>query len=488
MPSPASPDSPLLVAGQNCWRIADCDRLAFLVDGQAYFDAIVSAFRKAERRIVIVGWDFDSRIPLRPQAEGAARCVLGDFLRGLVEARPELEICTLIWWGSLFYGSNADVPLSFGTSWWEHPRIRSRLDDYHPIGACLHDKIVCIDDKIAFLGGMDLTQGRWDTNDHTADDPRRTNAAGEPYVPVHDIQAVIDGDAAAAVAEFVAARWRRLTAEDLEPITTSGDPWPDNVKPVIRGHRVSFARTQPAYEDQEEIREVESLNLAFLGAAERFIYLETQYFAAPQVTEVLIKHLERPDGPEIVIVATLESTGWVEDMVMSENRDRQFAALRQADRYGRLRTFFLANRVDPLCEIKVHSKLAIVDDRILRVGSSNFNSRSLGYDSEFDLVIEAETPAARRAIAELRNRLFAEHMAVTVHRVAAAIRRRGSLIGAIEALNTHPRRLVSFPAQPVPETIELATGSAIVDPPKTIDMQYLWEVITSSSPPNGGGS
>ena len=66
----------------------------------------------------------------------------------------------------------------------------------------------------------------------------------------------------------------------------------------------------------------------------------------------------------------------------------------------------------------VHSKVMIVDDRILRVGSANLNNRSMGADSECDLVIEARTDAERDRIAEIRNMLLGTYCGIS----AAAVR------------------------------------------------------------------
>ena len=46
-------------------------------------------------------------------------------------------------------------------------------------------------------------------------------------------------------------------------------------------------------------------------------------------------------------------------------------------------------------DIYVHAKVSIVDDRLLRVGSSNLNNRSQGLDSECDVIIDAALDANR---------------------------------------------------------------------------------------------
>ncbi len=47
----------------------------------------------------------------------------------------------------------------------------------------------------------------------------------------------------------------------------------------------------------------------------------------------------------------------------------------------------------------VHSKVMIVDDGFLRVGSANLNNRSMGADTECDLAFEASCDEHREFIA-----------------------------------------------------------------------------------------
>ena len=97
--------------------------------------------------------------------------------------------------------------------------------------------------------------------------------------------------------------------------------------------------------------------------------------------------------------------------------------------------------------IYVHAKVLIVDDRILHVGSSNMNNRSLRLDTECDLTIDAPrrptrrpAPSARRSSA-CAMRLLGEHLGVAPAQGGARARRQGSLIAAIEALRGEGRSL-----------------------------------------------
>jgi phosphatidylserine/phosphatidylglycerophosphate/cardiolipin synthase-like enzyme len=472
----------ILRPGSNCWKTASSDRIAFLVDGKRYFDALAAAMEQAERRIIIVGWDFDSRIRLQPDRRPAV--TLGDFLRNLVDSKPTLSIYILIWRGSVYYGSNPEFPGLpagewFAGDWLKHERIHFLLDAHHPVSSSHHQKIITIDDSLAFVGGMDLTQGRWDTSGHAPVQRHRVEV-GENHPPVHDVQMMVDGDAARIVCACALDRWRLATGEQLEPPATARTPWPEHVRPAVRRHPVAVARTLPAYGEQPEIREIEQLNADCLAAANDCIYLEIQYFATPGLAEILAEHLRRPEGPEVVIVVTCRSKGIIEHYVMAQTRDRLFAELRAADRFGRLRMFYPVSGPEPEGEIEIHSKLIIIDDRFLRVGSSNLNNRSLGVDTECDLALEAETASARRAIGRLRTRLVAEHLGVRPAILAAAYRAKRSLARTIDWLNRPPRGLIPFDADENPASRPLPRAKEILDPYRPLDLKYLWLSITET--------
>ncbi|HTI85277.1 MAG TPA: phospholipase D-like domain-containing protein [Alphaproteobacteria bacterium] len=475
---------PLFCEGANCVALARCKRLSFLIDGQQYFEALIEALPKAERRIMMVGWDFDARTPLRPHLApndptSPKAFPLGEFLRGLIHARPELELYVLIWRNSIFYGSNP-IPVPTGSEWWQHPRIHFKLDDHHPLGASHHQKIVCIDGKVAFMGGMDLTQGRWDDTRHLPDQPGRVDTFSKPYNPVHDLQVVVDGEIACAVCSLAEHRWRYAAGEYLPPVSSPGDPWPTSVAPAVTDQQVALARTQPAYGEQPEAREIERLNAAFLQAANDYIYLETQYFSLPGITDILVRHLQRPDGPEIIIVVTKRSNGLIEQYVMAENRDRLFAYLRGADKYGRLRAYYPVSCPSPECEIKIHSKLLIADDRLLKIGSSNMNARSTGLDTECDLAMHAERRDAIAAVRRLRDTLIGEHVGVDAETFAKTLERGGgSLIVAIEALGRGDRRLIPYHAGERAGGVSLTPGSSILDPDQPLDIGYVLGKITN---------
>ncbi len=89
--------------------------------------------------------------------------------------------------------------------------------------------------------------------------------------------------------------------------------------------------------------------------------------------------LREPDGPEIVVVNPETADGWLEEKAMGSARARLLRLVRAADRFGRFRLYTpVAAGGTP---IYVHAKVLVMDDRLLRIGSSNLNNRSLGYDT-----------------------------------------------------------------------------------------------------------
>ena len=113
-----------------------------------------------------------------------------------------------------------------------------------PLGSSQHQKIVVIDNAVAFVGGLDLTIRRWDTSEHLAEHPLRRDPDGKPYPPFHDVQCMVEGEAAAALGEIAAARWAAAgcTVEGCEPV--KGDRWPASVPAGARQIPAAIARTE----------------------------------------------------------------------------------------------------------------------------------------------------------------------------------------------------------------------------------------------------
>ena len=451
--------------GRNVWKLPHADKVAFLIDADAYFKQLQPVLRKARRSIWIVGWDFNPYIDLNQGGDGPA-CTLGSFLRSLVEDNDTLEIRILIWGeGPIFSGRTLRF---FQTMDWEdHPRIHLHFDLTHPVRASHHQKLVVVDECLAFSGGMDLTAQRWDDRAHLAGNPVRVTPDGDPYRPVHDVQTLVSGEAAATLADLARWRWQQATQTQIPSHGGLSHPWPDSATPQIKNCRVGIALTQPGINGSRRRTEAVRLTCDAIAHARSCIYIEAQYLASPRVARELAAKLKQRSGPEVIIVAPQEARGVLEQLAMGEGMARCVRRLRHADRYDRLRASYAvvpAKEDDGEEEILIHSKVVIVDDRFVRVGSSNLNNRSEGLDTECDLAIEAEDAACRAAIIDLRNDLLSEHLGATKADLARQIELGGSVVAALDALNTGRRGLRPFNIKPARHNLFASIGTALIDP------------------------
>ena len=459
---------PILRPGATCWRIERARRFAQIVDAADYFRIVKAAMLRARHTILLIGWDFDARVELEPDvAVSDLPKSLGLFINWIVEQRPSLQVYILKWrFGVLKTLGRGPTPL-FMLGWMFNRRIHFKLDGQHPVGACHHQKIVVIDDAIAFCGGIDITGARWDTHKHDDSNPHRVDSGGRPYGAWHDATTAVDGDAARALGEFSRERWLRATGERLRPPPLDEDPWPNSLAPTLTDVDVAIARTEPEYRGRPEIREIEALYLAGIGAAQHSIYLESQYFASRRIAEAIAARLSEANGPEIVVVNPESADGWLEELAMDTARARLLALIRRADQHNRFRIYVPITAAGE--SIYVHAKIMTIDDRLLRIGSSNLNNRSMGFDTESDLAIEAlpgssDEERIGTAIASVRHSLIAEHLAVSAAEVKAASHASRSLIFAIESLMHPGRRLVPFqPSYNVALEDQLAE-SELLDP------------------------
>lgn len=453
--------------GRNCWRVESAGRFAFIADADDYFRAVRQAMMQARHSILMIGWDFDARIHLGDASEGGPPA-LGDFVMWLAKRTPDLHVRLLRWdtgaIKSLFRGSTMLTILR----WKMHPRITLRLDGKHPLASSHHQKIVVIDDCLAFCGGIDMTEGRWDTREHLDDDPRRQSARGKPMKPWHDATSAFDGQAGRAMGDLARDRWRIASGEVLDPVETGGACWPDRLEPTFRDVPLAIARTRPEMPDVEPVFEIEQMYLDLIARAERVIYAESQYFASRRIAQAMAARLAEEDPPEIVIVNPVGAQGWLEPYAMDTARAKLFEALKRVDHRDRLRLYHPVTAAGE--EIYVHAKVMVVDDVHLRVGSSNFNNRSMRLDTECDVVLSAEgtdCDQVRDRITALRDDLLGEHLAMAPEAVSEAVAAHGSLIAMIEASRSPKGQGRTLAPYEIPELSDLESWLAeneILDP------------------------
>ena len=450
----------LLEPGRNCWRIEQAGRAAVIVDACDYYRIIRQMMCKASRRIMIIGWDFDPRIQLDRTERDES---LGDFLLALAREKPEVDIRILKWdLGALKLLFRGRALGWLARLAWQKS-IRFTLDHAHPAGCSHHQKIVVIDDSFAICGGIDMTGDRWDKPAHADEEPGRVRPNGKPYGPWHDVTMAVDAPLARALAELARDRWHRATGERLPVLPLREDLWPDGLEPQYRGSRFGVARTQAPYKEWEEVREVEALFIDAIAASKRFLYIENQYFTSPRLAAAIMRRMEAPDPPEIVLVTPITAEGWLEQVAMDATRLRLMKIIGAADPNNRFRVF--TPKTVGGEDIYVHAKVMIVDDLFLKIGSANMNNRSLGLDSECDLALEATTDEGKVSLAALGTRLMAEHVGASEAEVVETFERTGSLLATIAEL-TRPgvRRLEPLPYEKPTGAARFIAETELLDP------------------------
>jgi phosphatidylserine/phosphatidylglycerophosphate/cardiolipin synthase-like enzyme len=453
--------------GANCWRVERADEFSIIVDADDYFTAIRGAMAAARRSIFLVGWDFDAGTTLgQPDVDDGAPRKVGDFIIWLVRQNPNLEIRILLWSPALLLSWMRPSNLPYLLRWKWHPRISVRLDGRHPVGSSHHQKMLVVDDEIAFCGGIDVTLDRWDTRDHLDNNPMRRRPSGTSYGPWHDASTMFTGNAAHALGELCRVRWLRAGGSKVPWVGTGGLKSPRVTAGLSFGPiDLAIVRTEPRHLSEGAVTEIEKLYVDMIFAARKLIYAESQYFASRTVAQAIARRLAEPDGPEVIIVNPLMSDNWLGALAMDTARARLRESLRRHDPNGRFRMYHPVTATGQ--PIYVHSKLMIIDDEVVRVGSSNINNRSMRFDRECDVALEASGSEQVRAwIATLRTDLIAEHLGTSENAVLSEYAQSRSMIMAIEKLRKPRQRrtLIPYQTPPITDLEKWLADNEILDP------------------------
>jgi len=357
-----------------------------LIDGANALPQMAEAIRGAKRHVHVCSWNLQPEFrPERHDHHWPVRELLA-------EAAERVPVRVLVWAGApvpVFKPRRGDVQnardqLVAGT------KIDCRLDSRGRAMHCHHEKIVIVDDELAFVGGIDLTAlagDRYDSSEHPL----------KEGIGWHDASSKLRGPLVRDVAAHFALRWEAIAHEALalpEQIAPAGDVTAQLVRTVPE-------RAYPVL-PHGEFSTLEAYMRA-LRSAQRLIYLENQFLWSPEVVEVLEGKLREPPSDDFRVVVLLphkanngqdDTRGMLGRLIEADDGGHRFLATTIYSRTG--------ERSGPLY---VHAKIGIVDDAWLAVGSANLNEHSLFNDTEVD-VITCDPRVAR----DTRLRLWAEHL------------------------------------------------------------------------------
>jgi phosphatidylserine/phosphatidylglycerophosphate/cardiolipin synthase-like enzyme len=368
--------------------------LEVLVDGAHTFTEVAQAIEGARESVCIAGWHV---APYFELVRGESPVVLGELL---AEVAERIDVKVLVWAGSpmpVFHPTRSEVRAAIHMLT-RQTRIRCEADPReHPLH-CHHEKTVIVDGRLAFVGGVDMTDlagDRYDTSDHPA---RRR-------LGWHDVATRLTGPAVQDVHDHFAMRWRELTGEHLG-LEAENDSSGSHTVQVVR----TVAEDMYSRLPRGDFRILETY-VRGIRSAQYYIYLENQFLWAPELVSLLAQKLREPPHDDFRLVIVLPSRA----NNGQDDTQGQLAVLESADDgQGRLAVSTLrslsGSRDDRLY---VHAKVAIIDDRWLTVGSANLNSHSLFNDTEMNVVCHDPTLAR-----ETRLRLWSEHLQVDASSIA----------------------------------------------------------------------
>lgn len=315
------------------------------------------------------------------------------------------------------------------------------LDSKAPVlTSGFHEKIIIIDNEIGFCGGQDLSQDKWDTSDHDFDSPLR-DPGGDPW---HDVQVMVKGPILWDLIYHFNQRWVYSIWKDIRQVKKivkagsvgsylssisssfilSPDLFADKGDVEITALRtwkqLSEENNNDVYDNKntyyssEGSNSIQSWYDAMFRKAKHSIYIEDQFlFQDKAITRILVNRLREEKNLKMITVGPMEPNlpGLIFSVLSKENINdinNNLAALRKAGE-GRVKTYSLISQHNRLKQrrkqIYVHSKLLIVDDKWITVGSANTDRDGFKDSTEFDLGIVSENVAQ-----ELRVKLWREHL------------------------------------------------------------------------------
>ena len=362
------------------------NRVEVLVDGHEVLPAIASAISSARKSVHLAGWcaSPDFRLTREPGSPTLREL--------LASAASRVPVRVLLWAGPpvpMFEPTRKRV-LAAQREFTRGSAVRCEIDARERTLHCHHEKIVVVDDEVAFVGGMDLTAVEGDRHD-TAEHPPR-----EP-LGWHDIGTRLHGPIVADVADHFRLRWQEIAGEQLPPATPP---------PPAGSSSAQLVRTIPErtydFSPRGEFSLLDSY-LRALRSATDLVYVENQFLWSPEITEVLISKLRNPPNPDFRVVLVLPrkpsngadtTRGQLGRMLDADDGNHRLVAATLSSHDGVTSS-----------SVYVHAKLAIVDDRWLSIGSANLNEHSLFNDTEVNVVTD-DAEVAR----DTRLRLWSEHL------------------------------------------------------------------------------
>lgn len=402
--------------------------------GAPYFAAACDAIQSTRNhdRVYLTGWSVDN-VPFKPDDPNTS---FQDLIEGAVNRGADVRM--LVWANVTEKEQNhkmRDFVNALPAPTFAGP-ARFVYDDRLPYATSSHHQKSLIvrrgNQLYAFVGGVDLTNERWDTVAHDQAELRVSAGIKTSYNGWLDSHCRIEGPAAKDVAWNFLQRWNaepKPTQDLLDDVMDFENPefgrlpavdapypgeQPTHLDiPTDGTHAVQILRTfSPeceAYKDFAPVGEqgIFHARIKAIRNAKNYIFIQDQYFIlVPELLDELTKILPSIERLIVVVQRTVEAgyTGYAKylyDMV---------APLQE-----KFPDKFKLYTTKESRELYIHSKIVIIDDVYVSHGSANWNRRSMTSDSEIgcnivdtELITNADNITVNKLAHSFRLQKFAE--------------------------------------------------------------------------------
>jgi phosphatidylserine/phosphatidylglycerophosphate/cardiolipin synthase-like enzyme len=277
---------------------------------------------------------------------------------------------------------------------------------YGPQAASWHQKFIVLDGQLAFVGGMNIKGVDWDTSAHPIFEHRRmTFAATEEerlavlakestpdFGPRKDYVVRIEGPSAQDATATFQTRWDHLIDSGAAYSAHSSKfEVYSNIAANDQGVQVQITTTMPTPWGEQSIAETW---LNAVAQAQDYILIEDQYWRSPLLVEAILARMKEVPTLRLVVITKPVDT-WLDPGCEWTHLTHLWLKTEFPDRYRvyqlkvfeLLETWGLNETEGHFADMDVHSKMFIVDDTFMSVGSCNKNNRGLLYEGEMNVAV-----------------------------------------------------------------------------------------------------
>jgi phosphatidylserine/phosphatidylglycerophosphate/cardiolipin synthase-like enzyme len=391
------------------------NEIKHFVDGDTMFPAVTQGAIDATQSINLMGLFFDVnngfisqfKPDFNPSNPPSANCKSGmqATLEEELKKKTAMPVNVMM----------TNIPLSANDTvtevreFFENTNVKTA---YFKKGFCLlHSKAIILDGVKAILMGSPLKQFYFSGSGHAIHDARHKGSLN------HDVSIQVEGPAVAQINKTFATVWKStkepLTMFTLDNIPEKSGDENSSIASVQVLRTLPAANYNPSLPGDEDLPHGETGILEAyqraINNAERFIYIENQYFTSPDIIDALIFRMKDSSKSKLEIIIVLpfkpDLPGYPDRHVDNIN---QLGSVAKANGH-KLAAYTMWSRSEKavsggnkefqIMPVYVHSKMAIIDDTWATVGSANLDGTSMNHH-EIDLLVSGAL--MDRAIAKFK--------------------------------------------------------------------------------------